>query len=282
MAGNKLVAIAVSAFILAFSSSANAGGPWIQKKDRVQIALTAAYSFYDSYFDANGNTVDLAGKVQQYEFFYFFNIGLTKKDDLSILTGLADVMTKNPAQTGIKRKIQGIDDTTIRYRRQIYDRHSALAMIAGLKIPGRYNKNYFNSPGDHSLDAEAGISYGEYYRERTIYWSADALARYCFGSPDNEVELDFEAGRVFDKRWLLRGLSSWIYTPGGNDIESTSLAGGSLPFNQVDKNRYTYGAGITMFQGSESSIGVTYINTYGGNNIKQDSAFYLSYVIQNR
>jgi len=268
-------------FATAFSASASASGPWVQKHDKVQVAITAAYSFYDKYVDPDGNPVELNGDVAQYELLYLYNVGLKNNSDISVTVGLLENQAQQPEEKVVKRTNQGLTDTLIRYRRQIYDKHAAFALIGGLVIPGSYDQNFINSPGTRKFGMEAGFSAGAFYRERALYGSFDAVTRVYLDAED-ELLLDAEIGRVFDTNWLIRGIGSWYYRPSIYDVYDTPAFGGGANYNEIKENHYKYGIGVTHMHGSKSSIGLTFLSTQQSPNTKKDKTVSFTYAFQTK
>ncbi len=282
IAKNHFVPI-VSVVLFALIAPAIAfANPWVQEQGRVQTALTVAYSFYDNYYDGAGREISLNDDYDQYEFFYYYNWGLENNQDLSLLVGFVRSQADTVIDGVSKKSIQGLTDSRLRYRKQLHGGHTAIALVAGISIPGTYDEQYLNSPGDATFDFEAGVAFGEYYQARTMYWSADVLYRVRVGRPEDEYEIDFEAGRVFDKL-LIRGIVRYTDQISGNDLSMTALGGGgTVPFDEISEERFRVGGGIDFRTGDDNSIGITYLMTQDGANTRIDDSVYLTYTIQNK
>ncbi|HOO55550.1 MAG TPA: hypothetical protein PLN69_01925 [bacterium] len=280
MKKNILSISLISAFLVFLSVQVSAG-PWVQEKHQVQVAFTGGYTYFDTYLDSDGDSMDMNDEVVQFEAYYLYNAGIGKKRDYSIIIGVVSSDARSPVADITDNRNRGLTDTSIRYRQQIYSKNTTIALIGGLKIPGTYDENVLNAPGDHSLDVEAGMSIGEYYDERDMYWSADVLYRIRFGDTDDEAEFDFEIGRVFDRKWLLRGLLTIVEQTGGHPIEQTPLGGGSSNFKQLNEDRFRFGGGVSYQLGVDTSLGITYMETTKGSNTRNDRTYYLTYSIQN-
>ncbi len=274
-------AVLAALIAISFSCDAFASGPWVQKQDKVQVSITAAYSFYDKYVDPDGDSIDFGGDVAQYELFYYYNLGLKNNSDISVTVGLLESQAQEPEDRVLKRTIQGLSDTSVRYRRQIYDKHAALALVGGLVFPGSYDQNFINSPGVRKTAIEAGFSAGAFYRERALYGSLDAVTRVYFDAED-ELLINAEIGRVFDQNWLLRGLASWFYRPSSYNIYDTPAFGGTANYSDIKDHHYEYGFGITHLHGSKSSIGLTFLTTQQSPNTKKDKTISFTYAFQTR
>lgn len=273
-----VISFALFTFLLPTVVFAN---PWVQEEGRVQTALTVGYSFYDNYYDDAGKEISLNDDYHQYEALYYYNWGIGKNQDLSLIVGYVRAQA-DTVITGVSKKIiQGITDSRLRYRKQIHSGHTAIALVGGISIPGTYDEAYLNSPGDATVDFEAGVAFGEYYHARTMYWSADVLYRIKIGTPEDEYEIDFEAGRVFDKL-LIRGIVKYTDQTSGRDLSSTSFGGGIIPFDEVSEERFRIGGGIDYRTGDDNSIGITYLTTQDGSNTQIDDSIYLTYTIQNK
>ncbi len=276
----KRTILFISSALLAvsvLSTRASATGPWVQPEDRAQVAITASYTFADSYYNSNELKKNLPGDISNYEVHYMFTAGLTQTTDISITVGYVDSNAENQTPPITKRSISGISDSSIRVKSQLKTGHTSVALLTGLRIPGGYDKDYFNSPGRRSVDYELGLSFGEYYRERTLYWTTDAVTRLRMGAPPNELEVNFELGRVFDHVWLLRGIADYRKSLSGGTIEESPLGSGIISFCQVEEEVYDYGIGVTHLNGDGSSLGVTVKKNYGTNSIRADESFYLTY-----
>jgi hypothetical protein len=275
--------IAMVSCAVIFAAAPSHAGPWVQEKDREQIAFTAGYSFSDSVLDDSDNAIPLNNDINQYEFTIYYNGGLGNNQDISIATGYVNT-SANTAVDGItKHNNRGLNSTTVRYRKQIYDRHTALALMTGVRLPGTYDDFYLNSAGASSFDVELGFSVGEYYRVRNMYWSTDVTYRLRTGVPRDEVEIDLEAGRVFNDL-LIRGLLTYIEQTSGNDIRDSKLftSPGVISFSSLERDRVRVGGGIDYKIGPARSLGMTYMKTTRGSNILDDTSFYLTYTIQSR
>jgi len=276
----------ISALILvAAISSAAAAGPWVQEKGRSQFALTTAYTHFNAYLNPDGNEKNLDDHVRRLEFLAYYNAGLGNDSDVSVLAGHSTTSSRDPIPGVTSHRIRGISDLSVRYKKQIHNKHSAIALIAGVRIPGSYDEQYLNSPGDGSFDFEAGASFGEYYRERNFYYSADAIYRVRTGSTPDELEVDLEIGRVFADVWLARALVSRISCTDGYSTAHTAL-GSAQPrvesFSYLNKDKVRIGAGLTRQTGRLSSVGFTVFQTSTGSNVPKDRTFYLTYSVQNK
>ncbi|HPI78130.1 MAG TPA: hypothetical protein PLK80_15485 [bacterium] len=271
-------------FVAAISSAA-AAGPWVQEKGRSQFALTTAYTHFNTFLNAEGNEKDLDDHARRLEFLAYYNAGLGNKSDISVLAGYSITSSRDPIPGVTQHRIRGISDLNVRYKKQIHNKHSAIALMAGVRIPGSYDEQYLNSPGDGSFDVEAGASFGEYYRERNFYYSADAIYRVRTGSTPDEVEVDLEIGRVFADVWLARALVTRISCTDGYSTSHTAL--GTAPtkvssFSYLNKDKVRIGAGLTRQTGRLSSIGFTVMQTATGSNAPKDRSYYLTYSVQNK
>lgn len=271
-------------FVVALSSVA-AAGPWVQEKGRSQFALTTGYTHFNTYLNADGNEKDLNDHVRRLELLAYYNAGLGNNSDISVLAGHSTTSSRDPIPGVTSHRIRGVSDLSVRYKKQIHNKHSAIALIAGVRIPGSYNEEFLNSPGDGSFDFEAGASYGEYYRERNFYYTADAIYRVRTSSTPDELEVDLEIGRVFADVWLARALVSRISCTDGYSTSHTAL--GTAPtqvssFSYLNKDKVRIGAGLTRQTGRLSSVGITVLQTSTGSNAPKDRTFYLTYSVQNK
>lgn len=246
------------------------------------MALTAGYSFYDSYYDDAGREIDLGDDYAHSEILFYYNWGIGDGQDVSILTGFVRTDADTVITNVSKKRIQGVSDSKIRYRKQVHrGGHTAIAFVGGITIPGTYDEDYLNSPGERSVDFEAGISVGEYYHERTMYWCADAIYRLRLGSPEDEYEIDFEAGRVFDK-FLFRGIVEYTDQRSGRGLQDTSYGSGIDGFDEISKEQFRVGGGIDYRTGEDNSIGFIYLTSQDGANTRIDDSIYVTYTIQTK
>ena len=93
----KLLLLAILPILMLSIRPAPAfAGPWVQEKDKALLAFTVGYTFFDSYIDSSGNTVEFNDEIRQYKVLLFYNEGMGGNRDVTVLVGLAHSDARDP------------------------------------------------------------------------------------------------------------------------------------------------------------------------------------------
>ena len=275
---NKIFLIALAAVALFAASMPCHANPWVQDEGRQRFAVTAAFSTSHSVYDDNGTEIPMTGDVDWHQILFTYEEGMADKTEFSIQSGFNDSSPEIETPGILDKNNVGIMDTWVRYKWQFRDQSLDAAVLTGVKIPGSYNKNTLNAPGEGQFDLEAGVSAGQYLEAPRVYWSVDAVYRFRLGAPADEFVITVDAGRIFTDRINTRVFYTKIDSTGGAGLQNTPLAGGTGSFNALEVDKDLAGIGIHYRVGTSREVIFSYVNMLDGKNTLDTDEFFLTYV----
>lgn len=254
-------------------------------KGSITTAVTVTYDQFDQFFVAGNNKYTLPGRIDQLDIAMMAGyvalenlsleltlpISLSRRDFSYLETdGFGQIIGLGSGPNGEVRDVNnnaGLGDTVLQARYLIYDELLSLGAKAALKIPGSYEANVINAPGDGQFDLGFGLMIAKRVAAPlSLYGGADLTFVGRFGKPANQLNLSLEAGIFPIKPLLLRVLYDKVIQFGGQEMAFFGLEN---DFPALDEDFDKVGGGIGFRVNPSLDLFATILATVAGKNTSE-------------
>ena len=262
---------------------------WIPPKGTIHTAIAYTQGQWDQFLQDGNQSVDLPGKITQYEFTILGEYVLLENLSFDILLPIVIVQREFVfvetnvlgdilgVQTGPKGEVRDVDtntglgDIVLGSKYVFWKKYVSLGVRPWIKFPGTYSYGEIpNAPGDGQTDLGLAFLVGSYFPRPRIYVRGSLGLVHRFGDPASQMEFLIEPGINITKYISARVLYQHIEQFGGDDILVYGIPN-YYPGNDEDSDRI--GAGLTYRATDNIGIFGLYQQTVAGDNTSNTKAF---------
>ncbi|MEW5692312.1 MAG: transporter [Candidatus Hydrogenedentota bacterium] len=257
----RFVIFLSSIFVLPITILAD---PWVLPKGQSYALFYFSIATVDKYFDDNSDDIRLAGDLNILKVAANYSVGIRDHLGIRLEIPYSRWEREFPGNTDVNSGI-GDSEIDLKYtlvKRDLY----AVSLLCGIKIPGSYEENKINSPGDGSIDVPVGVSFGGVYQQ--YFYDIDFIYRFRSQEPRDEVEINIDGGIRPSENFLLKLHYTKVDSFGGKGVSDANFR-----YEELEEDFDRGGITIDFIPGNKWDFFVDYTWTIDGRNTPELDLF---------